>query len=168
MRMRCNNKDAKSYAEYGGRGIKVCERWGCFENFLADMGERPPGKTLERQNNDGDYEPSNCCWATALEQSQNRRSSRLVTFNGETLSISAWARRLGMSHTSLNNRLKKWSVEKSLTTPTGSWLHRITINGVTKNVSEWSRSSGVERSLIHYRLKCGWLPERAIFQETSR
>lgn len=72
MHNRCNNPKSNYYHRYGGRGIKVCERWNNFNNFLFDMGERPEGKTLDCINNNGNYEPSNCKWSTALEQSNNR------------------------------------------------------------------------------------------------
>lgn len=76
MMRRCTRVNDPRYPEWGGRGITVCERWLEFPNFLADMGERPPGLTLDRINNDGNYEPGNCRWATRKEQQANRRNSR--------------------------------------------------------------------------------------------
>lgn len=90
MRSRCNKPDNEAYPRYGGRGIRVCERWSAFENFRLDMGDRPAGKTLDRIDNDGNYEPDNCRWATPAEQARNRRSNILLTIDGETKCLLDW------------------------------------------------------------------------------
>lgn len=119
MRDRCNNPRRKQWKDYGGRGIKVCERWNDFTAFLADMGERPSNKhSIERRDNERGYEPNNCYWATRTQQNHNKRNNVQITFNGETHVLTEWARRLQMSHKSISRRLKQgWSVEATLTTP---------------------------------------------------
>lgn len=117
MKTRCGNPASKSYPGYGGRGIKVCERWTIFENFLADMGERPNGTTLDRwPDNNGNYEPGNCRWASKQEQQRNTTANVLVEFEGQTLTQAAWAERLGISQATLSYRLRRgWSVSDALT-----------------------------------------------------
>lgn len=105
MKKRCGNHDD---ANYGGRGIRVCARWQTFENFMADMGPRPSAAhSIDRIDNNGNYEPGNCRWATKLEQSQNTRVVRLITHNGRTLPVRAWARELGIDHKTVRERLAR-------------------------------------------------------------
>lgn len=119
MRRRCTNEKSIHFKNYGGRGIKVCERWAhSFEAFLSDMGTAPERCTLDRINNDGNYEPSNCRWATKREQDNNRRTNVFITFNHTTQTIRQWCRALGYSDTLLKGRFKLgWSVERALTEP---------------------------------------------------
>jgi hypothetical protein len=111
----------RNYAFYRGAGVKVCERWQSFENFLADMGPKPsPKHSLDRfPDAGGDYEPDNCRWATAKEQARNWKTrNRRIEFRGENLLLSEWAERLGLTRESLKGRIDTgWSVERALTTP---------------------------------------------------
>ncbi len=107
MLTRCYNRSNPKFPRYGGRGISVCPQWRSFKTFLADMGERPPGKTLDRYpNNDGNYEPGNCRWATVQQQSRNTSQNLRLTYNGETLTLSDWADRVGMRRESIWARMK--------------------------------------------------------------
>lgn len=119
LRSRCRNPKDHAFHNYGGRGIKVCERWESFENFLADMGPRPsPKHSIDRIDVNGDYCPENCRWATRQEQNSNRRDCHYLTHNGETLTVYEWARRTGLSDGAIRYRMKQgWSVAKTLTTP---------------------------------------------------
>lgn len=116
---RCTNPNSADFAGYGARGICVCRRWKSFENFLEDMGERPFGKSLDRIKTNKGYCPSNCRWATGIEQAQNQCTNVRLSFRGETLVLAEWARRLGFKKsTAIRRRLKSgWSVERALTTP---------------------------------------------------
>jgi hypothetical protein len=119
MRQRCTNPTVRDYHRYGGRGIEVCERWESFTAFLADVGPRPgPGYSLDRIDNDGDYEPGNVRWATAKEQQRNTDRVRRFTYQGETLTLPEWAERVGMPAALIGRRVwSGWSVEAALTTP---------------------------------------------------
>jgi hypothetical protein len=121
MRIRCKDETFHEYARYGGRGIKVCERWDAdFKNFLADMGVRPAGLTLDRIDNDGDYEPGNCRWSTRREQGANTSQNVKVTAFGETKTAAEWAddQRCVASRKTLYSRLSSdWSAERALLEP---------------------------------------------------
>lgn len=123
MKKRCYRKQCKSYPDYGGRGITVCDRWfGSFEAFLEDMGPAPSrSHTIERVNNDGNYEPGNCIWATRLVQSRNRRMARMLTWDGRTQNLSAWAKELGIKSATITKRIELgWSMEEVMTMPVTS------------------------------------------------
>lgn len=116
MLNRCNNHKHSDYNNYGGRGIIVCKEWYDFKNFLADMGERPAGTTIDRIDGNGNYEPLNCRWATNSQQHNNKRSNHKVNYNGETLTISQLAIKCGIRREKLYYRINKvgLSVEESL------------------------------------------------------
>lgn len=116
MKQRCRCVTNSAYASYGGRGIKFCERWDNFLNFVADMGPRPsPQHSIDRINNDGNYEPGNCRWATRKEQANNRRSSRRLTHAGRNLTLAQWADELGMDWRVFHKRLSRgWSEEDAI------------------------------------------------------
>lgn len=119
MLSRCRNPSHSSYADYGGRGITVCDRWLCYDNFLIDMGRKPSDQhSIDRIDNSGNYEPGNCRWATVRQQSRNRRSTLFLTFNGETKCATDWGELLGISGQEISRRLRRgWSVERALTQP---------------------------------------------------
>jgi hypothetical protein len=115
---RCRDRNDPAYKDYGGRGIIICERWMEFANFAADMGPRPEGGTLDRIDVNGNYEPGNCRWADAKKQANNRRNNMRLMFNGEDLTMSEWADRLGVSKSRIKNRIDAgWTIEATLTEP---------------------------------------------------
>ena len=120
MRQRCRDRGYKYYPRYGGRGITVCERWNIFENFLADMGSAPRYHSLDRIDVNGNYEPSNCRWATWREQENNRTDNRVVTYNGERMTLTQALRAAGnkLSFPGVVHRLNMgWTLERALETP---------------------------------------------------
>ncbi len=110
MRDRCHNPRATQYARYGGRGVTICDRWDDFRAFVADMGPRPDGGTLDRIDTTGNYEPSNCRWASRYEQTLNRAVTRMVMLNGEVMCAKQAAERIGLSkrtmYKALNGRCR--------------------------------------------------------------
>ncbi len=120
MKTRCYNERSHNFKNYGARGIAVCDRWlASFDNFVADMGIKPEGLTLERMNNDLGYGPDNFRWATRAEQRANQRTCTYLEFNGERRTVRDWAHHLGMPEQTLHSRLNLngWPIEKALTTP---------------------------------------------------
>jgi hypothetical protein len=120
MKSRCFNPNHTAFRYYGGRGITVCERWrDSYENFLADVGPRPSDKhSLDREDNDGHYEPGNVRWALPKEQARNERSNRHVTIGPETKTLAEWLERFGIARKTFYTRLAQgWSEVEALTTP---------------------------------------------------
>lgn len=123
MIRRCYEKTGPRFKDWGGRGITVCERWlgrDGFANFLADMGTRPsPKHSIDRIDNDGNYEPSNCRWATATQQTRNSRHANIIEVNGERKHLRDWAREKGMLESTLCNRLLRsgWDPERAINAP---------------------------------------------------
>lgn len=119
IRHRCLNPEYKSYRWYGGKGIRMCERWqASVAAFYEDVGDRPsPSHSIDRIDNSGNYEPGNVRWATKKDQGRNRSTCHMITFNGETLSRVEWAERLGIESNTLRQRLKYHPVEVALTMP---------------------------------------------------
>ncbi len=109
MIQRCLNPNNEAYSRYGGAGIKICDRWRSFPNFLADMGARPRKHCLERTNNLAGYNPSNCRWATMKEQSNNKRTNRLIEHDGLILTVAQWGDRLGIQGQTIAKRIDIWN-----------------------------------------------------------
>lgn len=122
MRRRCNNPNHEKYPEYGGRGIRVCDRWKSFRKFLADVGPRPsPNHTLNRKKTDGHYEPGNVEWADNITQQRNRRNNRIVTIGGESMTVAEAAERFKVPYDRLRTRLDRgWTVEEAVSQPRSS------------------------------------------------
>lgn len=117
MRSRCTNPNVRVFKNYGGRGISVCERWNSFQNFYADMGQRPIGMTIDRIDNDQGYSKENCRWASLEQQQNNTRRNRFLTHNSKTMTLQQWAREIGIPRERIKHRLNLgWPIEFALRT----------------------------------------------------
>lgn len=163
MIQRCTNPKVRGYQDYGGRGIKVCARWKSFINFLADMGEKPPKRSIERRRNNEGYNPGNCFWGTASQQARNRRDRKLYRARGKSQTVAAWAEEVGLPFHVLQMRLTTmgWPVERAISTPVAT-APVYKAFGEEKTLSQWAESFGVGRRLIEKRLSLGWGLERAL------
>jgi len=150
---RCTYPAHVSYHRYGGRGIKVCQRWLHYPNFKQDMGKRPSrDHQIDRIDNDGDYCPSNCRWATKVQQARNASSNRKVFFHGTYYCVSELAQLIGIPAPTLYTRISKgWDVKYILNPP----KHTLTFNGVCKTWSQWSNDLDIPYNTILKRVKCG-------------
>ena len=166
MRTRCNNKNATSYDGYGGRGIKCCQRWDSFTNFLSDMGKKPsPIHTIERIDVNGGYEPMNCKWATKEAQAANKRNTIRKVVDGETKRIPELASDAGISRSGMWLRVKRGTENLTRGSKRNGWL---TFNGVTDTYVGWAKRTGLKRSTIAMRItRYGWSVQQALTKGAS-
>jgi hypothetical protein len=136
---RCQNPNSAAWSNYGGRGIKVCDRWQSFEAFFADTGVPAPGLTLDRIDNDGPYSPENCRWATRAEQRANQSTCHYVEYQGERRLLRHWAELKGLSEKTLLGRMRRgWTLEAAMETPINSVDRQNALRG---NATRWSQEA---------------------------
>ena len=173
IKKRCMNPHDKSFADYGGRGIILCNAWHDFDIFLKDMGTSyKKGLQIDRINNNLGYFKSNCQWVTPTEQANNKRNNHLITFRGKTLTLAQWSRKLKIPYSTLICRInkRKWSINKSFTTPPMPAIKEriINHNGESHNITKWSKITGIPTSTILYRFKKGLSTEKILAKPTKR
>jgi hypothetical protein len=158
MIQRCTHTKNKDFPEYGGRGIKVCNEWLDPNNFIKDMGERPSKlHTIDRIDNNGNYEPKNCRWVLMLTQSHNKRNNRNLTAYGETLCMAEFSRKYNIPQTTIMRRLKTgMTAEQIIEIPIRPIGETLTYNGITKKLNDWAKELGLTRRSIKNRLLAGW------------
>lgn len=163
MIARCTNERNSGYKKYGARGIRVCARWRNFINFLADMGERPAGTSIDRINNYLGYSPKNCRWATKKVQANNGRTNTFVKWSGETKTLSEWADHCGVPYRTFCSRwMKKFSLERLMRPPINQ-ATMISFDGRTQSATEWGKEVGIPGKLINRRLREGEPIEKVLF-----
>lgn len=179
MRRRCNNPSDQAFHHYGGRGIRICERWKSFANFYADMGDPPTQKhSIDRfPDNNGNYEPGNCRWATQKQQMANQRRNHKITWNRKTRIVREWEDYLGFPSGLLSSRLSRgWSESRALGTRAMNPEeaadkqsgHSITWNGETHGISAWARIMGIHHHVLRKRIQAGWSIDRSFTTAIDR
>lgn len=162
MHWRCSSTYPKR-RYYFDRGIAVCARWASFANFYEDMGPRPKGTTIDRENNDKGYEPGNCRWATWSEQQRNRRSNTLITHDGVTRTLIEWSEATGIPADTLQSRREKGLSDAEVFNPVVKPVrHYIEHDGKRLSITDWAKSVGMTRNALKDRLRRGWPFEKAI------
>lgn len=179
MRQRCNNPNHRAFKWYGGKGVKVCQEWGTFENFMtwALANGYDDGLTIDRKESDGNYDPNNCRWITRAENTRRARkgkpggnSGEPITYKGKTQSLDDWSKELGISYITLYKRLEaEWSVEDAFGSEVGSRTNKdlITYEGVTRPIQEWAEEYGIKLETLRQRLyRLHWSVEKALTKKT--
>lgn len=168
MLNRCYWEKQVFYHRYGGRGISVCRRWRhSFENFLADMGPMPFSKaTLDRIDNDGNYNKKNCRWVSQTENARNKSDTLFLTYRGQKKALAAWAEQIGIPQRILRKRLVLgWDAERIIDTPVRNVRHTLTFKGQTLSYMGWAKKLGWNYSVIARRVQYGWPVERILTQK---
>lgn len=183
MKWRCHKEKDKDFKNYGGRGIKVCDRWlESFENFYEDMGERPSEDySIERRDVNDDYCPENCYWILKSKQALNKRNSLHITYKEQTKALVEWARILGIKTDTLHKRIYKynWSIEQAFTIKPGdsskNRLKRVNSKakfiecfGISWPLKVWSEIVCISSETINARLRRGWSSEKAILTPVKK
>ncbi len=170
MRQRCENPRSQSWANYGGRGIKVCAEWKTFQQFYADMGPKLPGQSLHRIDNDGDYCKANCAWVSIDTQANNTRRNRILEFKGERHTLAEWAKRAGLTWFTLRTRLDYygWPLERALTEPP-TYAALYEFRGKKLTLRQWASVSGVDYETLSSRIrKLHWPIDKALTEPITR
>lgn len=170
MLERCENKNNKSYKDYGDRGVTVCERWReSFASFLEDIGSRPDGHTIERIDVNVGYCKENCRWATRFDQARNKTNSRLLAHGGITKCLSDWAMEKTSPVTRIKDRIDKlgWTVDEAISTDRVDG-RILTVNGISQTTTAWAKEMGFDRSIIKDRLRMGWSEEDAVMKPVKK
>lgn len=165
MKRRCYDIGSQTFDHYGGRGIKVCDRWlESFQNFYEDMGPKPSKKhSLDRIDNNSDYCPENCRWATHKQQTNNTRRNVFVEIDGIEKTLAQWSEFYGISYAMVRSRIHNgWPAIEAITTPPIDNRRKITIDGKIKTIREWCKIYKIRYEFVRSRLSKGWTPERAL------
>lgn len=163
MKARCQNPNSTSYKNYGGRGIKVCKEWQTFEPFYewSIKNGYKEGLSIEREDVNGNYEPSNCHWATQKEQANNTRLNHFIEYKGKRQTIKQWEDETGLP---IGQRLSYgWTIEQAIETPLNNNYRVYNFNGEKHTIAEWSGITGIKYGTLYNRLvKLNWAIERAL------
>ena len=170
MMTRCYNPKTARYPNYGGRGIKVCDRWqDGFPVFFEDMGQRPDGMSLDRIDPNGDYSPSNCRWATKEQQINNKQDSAFLEHDGRRMTVAQWAPIVGLQQCVIRMRLKLgWTANAALTEPSRPGRNQydrgevVEFGGKNLTWNEWATEIGIGYYTLKKRMENGWGVHRTL------
>lgn len=168
MKERCLNPNNKDFYRYGGRGIKICDRWMKYKNFIEDMGYRPQGCEIDRIDNSKGYEPGNCRWVDRKTNARNKENNLRIELDGTVRTLSEWSEITGIGRVTLKGRLESgWTVKQALGYQVKdkrrlNRRRKLEYNGQSKSVEDWAKEFNLTRDLIFKRLGRGWSVEKTL------